>query len=177
MIDIGDRIEFNARGRTIQGTVTDVTFTKRGSRNALVRAYNLHVPSTRVLVVLPDDGGGVWKISEQSAKVIGKAKDPRVAQSKAGEIINQIHSQRYQRASQGREAAANAGFYDLKPGDAIEVKFRDRGWQPAFFAKLTHNGRVGFTLGKPGERGELWTEEVRFSHPQFVRRHGGSEQT
>ena len=161
--DIGDKVTFNARGRDITGTVTDIKLSRPGSRNRLVRAYGLPTPGVTKLVVLPDGEKGLWTVPDRMCKKVGRATDPNVARQQASTLINQIADQRFQRASQGRDKADSAGLYGLKKGDAIEVQARHRGWIDAVFTHITANGRVGFRVGD-------FDDKIHFSPPQFVRK-------
>lgn len=169
-IEIGDKVQFDARGKTIRGTVTDVKFSRPGSRNALVRAYDLHTPTNRKLVVLPDNGGGVWTVPDHLCRKIGKGD--KQAGNKAREIIGSIQRMKSERNAQRQEIAAGAGLHDLKKGDPIEVQFR-QGWQKRTFSHMTASGQVGFTDGSTESdplglgMGKL---RVRFTPAQFVRK-------
>lgn len=180
-INIGDKVEFIGRGRKVVGTVTDVKLSRPGSRNALVRSYGLHTPTQRKLLVLPDgtvpgQGAGVWTVPEQMCKLVAKGGGDPNAGKAANKIILSIAQQRFTRASQGRESADDAGFYDLKKGDDIEVKFSDVGWQRRKFSHVTHSGQVGFY--REGDvrpsKGLLGLDRleprVRFAHSSLVRK-------
>ena len=177
-INIGDKVEFDGRKGRVRGTVTDIKYSKPGSRHQLVRAYGLPTPSQKKFVVLPDGepGQGVWTVPERMCRKVGAGD--KGAKAKASQLINQINQQRFDRASKGREAADTAGLYGLKKGDAIEVKFRDVGWSPRKFSHITHNGQVGYyregdfkpskdLLGLGMARPEL---HIRFSPVEFVRK-------
>jgi hypothetical protein len=183
-IQIGDKVEFDGRRGRIRGTVTDIKYSRPGSRNQLVRNYGLHTPSVKKFVVLPDgatpgeQGAGVWTVPEGMCRKVGSGD--KEARTKANQIINHISQQRFSRASQGREEADAAGLYDLKKGDDIEVQFTDVGWQRRKFSHITHSGQVGFYregdvrhdsdptgLGLFGRRPEM---KVRFTPAKFVRK-------
>jgi hypothetical protein len=173
-INVNDKVSFSGRGRTIIGTVTEVKYSRPGSRHALVKAYGLPTPTQRKLVVMPDDGQGVWTVPERMCKLVAKGGGDPKARSQASQVINNVAQQRSQRASQGREAADTAGLYALKKGADIEVMFNDVGWQPRKFSHLTHSGQVGFyregavvpdPLGmRPGK------PHIRFTPAKFVRK-------
>jgi hypothetical protein len=175
---VGNTVEFSARGKTIRGTVTDIKASRPGSRHALVRAYGLPTPSVTKYVVMPNDGGGVWTVPESMLKKIGQDKNVGQTVAKSRELITQISQSHIERSIQGRNAADAAGVYDLKRGEKIEIKTRGGSWMPAIFSHVSQNGRVGFTLGDndPSDLHNQFNyltrtkEKIHFSPPQFVRR-------
>jgi hypothetical protein len=174
-INIGDKVKFNARGREHRGTVTDVKFSRPGSRsrNMLVQLYGMETPTHRKLVVMPEGGGGVWTVPETMCTKVGVDTDVRSSINKAHEITSHIKHQRAERNAQGMDKAHDAGLLGLVKGDAIEVQLRNRGWTPAKFSHVTNSGRVGFTLphrtGQLNWDGQVIPTAVYFSHAQFVR--------
>jgi hypothetical protein len=160
-INVGDQVKFisSNRGEVI-GTVTGEKWSKRGSRNPLVKLHRLHIPAVRLLLVLPGVGAGVWKVPESMCTKIGRAADVQAAVQKADRTIAEIKGQDRERRSANFKQAFDAGVADLKPGDAIQIKFKT-GWRDMQFARMSSSGRVGFT--------DLFGR-VRFCHPRFVRK-------
>jgi len=163
-MNIGDRIEFNGRGETIRGTVTDTKLRRTGSRNPLVKAYGLQVPGQRVLIIMSDDGK-VWNVPERMAKKIGTASaaDQQTARSGAADLISKYVRAKNDRNNVRKDSAYNSGFYSMNKGDDIEIQFRGGMWRPMKFSHLTGSGQVGFY-------DPTFPSRVRFTPAQFARK-------
>lgn len=165
MIDINDKVRFEARGREIVGTVVDVKMSRPGSRKFrhFEEIHGLTLPSHRKLVVQPDrDSGekGLWTVPEHMCKLVASGGGEQDAQSRSRELLNTIAQNQRARQYANSNTALDNGLNDLKKGDNIEVKFRDIGWTPVTFSHFAHSGTVGY------ER----HGRVRFTAPQFVRK-------
>ena len=101
---------------------------------------------------------GLWTIRLEDLMLIkGKANTDEILEAK--EKAEQIKSAPRIRKYQNLNKTYDNGFYKLKPGADIEIKYRDAGWQPAKFVKINSGGNI--TYERYGRQ--------RHSSPDYVR--------
>ena len=129
------------------GVVTNIKRRERGRKFA---AYGLPSIQSLVAEVAPDSGGGVWTVPVEMLKIIGKAdlKKALAARTTVADVKAARAGFDAERKHTRWAAADAAGLESLKPGDPVEIQFRDIGWSPRVFVKMSSSGQVGFVRNK-----------------------------
>lgn len=143
----GDKVRFNARGRTLVGTITRLRMRRRkGRARQLARLVTGDETSldTPVAEIVPEGGGSVWTVPTGSIERIAAAAPAK--QREAHETVHAIKRAKRDRADRignaNYDALQASGLMELAgqrdggKGTPIEIKFSDIGWAPATFEGL-----------------------------------------
>lgn len=136
---IGDHVEFTARGRKLTGIIINIRIKQRRGRArqlAELITGNPYELDRTVMRIVPDGTKSWWEVDFSSpVKVLGKATTKQLNTAKLVDAdIQQDRQERTERKSESNyKASSDEGLYHLNDGDSIEVKFNDIGWAPATF--------------------------------------------
>lgn len=166
----GDKVKFDSKKGVITGVVTNIRLKKSRKARKLLRGMNLPEEQFKdmtekwVAEIAPDDGGGYWTVSVDCLTIVKRAaaKSIKKAHEHVQGIKNQRREVKAKKRSRNVGKVRERGLEDLKPGDSIEVNFKNKGWTARVFAKFSKGGRVGYY--------SIWNDnKIRYCYPDCVR--------